>query len=135
MGSRWTEESITFTRFQSVSGPSGVPHSCRSEALDNPVVNDRESAPGSDKSGHFVGHLRSMSTSFHRASIARPESFGLVRGHTPTTLDQGSRIYALVRITFFYVAKVGVAGSNPVVRSRSEAFRGASVSLFGPSPA
>jgi len=75
---------------------------------------------------------------FHRASIARPGSFGVVRGHPPTSLDQGSRIYALVGMALFYVAKVGVAGSNPVVRStvvrsRSEALPGASVPRSGPS--
>ena len=73
---------------------------------------------GSDQIGHSAGHRRSMSASFHRASIARSGSFGVVRGHSPTSLDQGSRIYALVGIALFYVAKVGVAGSNPVVRSK-----------------
>ena len=74
-----------------------------------------------------------MSAPFHRASIARPGSFGVVRGHTPTSLEQGSRIYALVRMALLYDAKVGVAGSNPVVRSRSEALSGASDSRPGPS--
>ena len=92
----------------------------------------REGAPESDQIGDSVGRRRSMSASFHRASIARPGSFAVVRGHTPTSLDQGSRIFALVKITHFYVAKVGVAGSNPVVRSRSEALSGASVPFPGP---
>ena len=112
-----------------------VPHpcKCRSGAVNNRVPIAREVAPGSDQIGDSVGRRRSMSATFHRAPIARPGSFGVVRGHPPTSLDQGSRIYALVRMALFYVAKVGVAGSNPVVRSRSEALSGASDARPGPS--
>ena len=75
----------------------------------------RGAAAGSDRNGDSIGHRQSMSAPFHRASIARPRSFGVVRGHPHTSLDQGSRIYALVRRALIYVAKVAPQGPFELV--------------------
>ena len=80
-------------------------------------------AAESSQIGDSEGHRGPMSASFHCVFIVRPRSFKAVRGHVPTSIDQGSRTIALVKNGLGYLAKVGVAGSNPVVRSNSAVLR------------
>jgi len=81
-----------------------------------PLRSPRRMVAGSNSATPYKP-LPSIAASFHCVYIARSGSFGVVRSHTSISCDQGSRRCALVGSAILHDAKVGVAGSNPVVCS------------------